>query len=164
MKSSINCLAAVVAIAVSESKKAVASVASAVVGIGLLTAPMESVQANHGQSNVPIVFSVDVDTDAENASWTMSADRWPLGYCRVINPQSVSSPVIYAGGYFQVTLYPIVGRTSDGRTVCLASQWIELWVWMGDDDSQPSAYVYDSDGNFYYVDLYVDGYGPWPSD
>ena len=160
---SIYSLAACVAAVVSESKKAVSAVAAAVVGIGLFLAPMEKAQANHGQSNVPIVFSVDIDTDAESVSWEMSFG-WLNGYCRVVHPQAVSSPVIYAGGYFQVTLYPYLGRTSDGRPVCLASKWIEIWVWMGNDDSETAAYVYDSDGNSYDVDLYVDGYGPWPSD
>ena len=155
-------LAACVAAAVSQSKKTVSAAAAAVVGVGLLCSPIDSVQANHGQSTVPTVLSVDIDTDAESVSWEMSFG-WLNGYCRLVNSQSVSSPVIYAGGYFQVTLYPYLGRTSDGRPVCLASKWIEIWVWMGDDDSEPSAYVYDSEGNFYSVDLYIDDYGPWPT-
>ena len=39
--------------------------------------------------------------------------------------------------------------------------WVEVWVWTGNGgygSSGPSAYVYDSDGNFYYVDLSIDGY------
>ena len=36
--------------------------------------------------------------------------------------------------------------------------WVEVWVWTGTATSSPSAYVYDSDGNFYYVDLSIDGY------
>ena len=42
-------------------KKAVSAVAAAVVGVGLLCLPIESVQANHGQSSVPIVSEVIVD-------------------------------------------------------------------------------------------------------
>lgn len=67
MKNSINCLAAVVAIAVSESKKAVASMASAVVGIGLLTAPIHQTQA---QSSLPVVSEVILsDFDFTSSGW-----------------------------------------------------------------------------------------------
>ena len=54
-------LAAVVAAAVSESKKAVSATAAVVVGIGLFMAPVESAQANHGQSSVPTVNSVSLN-------------------------------------------------------------------------------------------------------
>ena len=36
--------------------------------------------------------------------------------------------------------------------------WVEVWVYTGSATSDPSAYVYDSDGGFYYVDLAIDGY------
>lgn len=36
--------------------------------------------------------------------------------------------------------------------------WVEVWVYTGSSTSSPFAYVYDSDGNFYYVDLAIDGY------
>ena len=63
-------LSAVVAAAVSQSKKAVSPVAAAVVGIGLFLAPMESVQA---QSNPapPTVSSVTLTQDeASDSDWT----------------------------------------------------------------------------------------------
>ena len=67
MKSSINCLAAVVAIAVSESKKAVSATAVAIVGIGLLSAPVEQVQA---QSSLPVVSEVILsDFDFTSSGW-----------------------------------------------------------------------------------------------
>ena len=60
-------LSAVVAAAVSQSKKAVSAVAAAVVGIGLFLAPMESVQAQSGVSTVTQVnlssFSFDSADD-----------------------------------------------------------------------------------------------------
>lgn len=145
---------------ISESKKAVSDAAPVVVGIGLLTAPIDSAQANHG--DIPLVLSVDIYSSSR-VGFSLTHD-WPNGHCGVINPQSSNPPVPYKGGYFQVNLYPFVGLTSDGHPVCSASEWIELWVWLGDDDglvgSNPYAYVYDSKGNFYYVDIYIDGYGP----
>ena len=67
MKSSINCLAAVVAFVVSESKKAVSATAVAIVGIGLLSAPVEQVQA---QSSLPIVSEVILsDFDFTSSGW-----------------------------------------------------------------------------------------------
>ena len=156
---SIYSLAACVAAAVSQSKKAVSAAAAAIVGIGLFLAPMESAQTNHGQSTVPTVLSVDIDsvTGGYSLEW-MNAYLWPNGHCGVINSQSVFPVVLYGGGYLQVNLYPFVGRTSDGRPVCSTSKWIEFWVWLGTYEYGPYAYAYDSDGNFYYVDLYLDGY------
>ena len=67
MKNSINCLAAVVAIAVSESKKAVFATAVAIIGIGLLSAPVEQVQA---QSSLPVVSEVILsDFDFFSSDW-----------------------------------------------------------------------------------------------
>ena len=67
MKSSINCLAAVVAIAVSESKKAISATAVAIVGIGLLSAPVEQVQA---QSSLPVVSEVVLSNfDFSSSNW-----------------------------------------------------------------------------------------------
>ena len=52
------------------------------------------------------------------------------------------------------------------RFVPSSTEWVELWVWMGDDSSEPDAYAYDSRGDSYDVDLYIDDYlisGPsWP--
>ena len=36
--------------------------------------------------------------------------------------------------------------------------WVEVWVYTGSATSDPSAYVYDSDGGSYAVDLAIDGY------
>ena len=67
MKSSMNCLAIVVVIAVSESKKAVSATAVAIVGIGLLSAPVEQVQA---QSSLPVVSEVILsDFDFTSSGW-----------------------------------------------------------------------------------------------
>ena len=59
-----NVLAVCVAAAVSGSKKAVSAAAAAVVGIGLLTAPIDSAQANHGQSSIPVVIDFSVVSNA----------------------------------------------------------------------------------------------------
>ena len=77
---SFNWLVVCVVVAVSESKKAFASVASAVVGIGLLTVPMESVQANHG--DIPLVLSVDIDCYSSPPRFSFSLTHdWPNGHC-----------------------------------------------------------------------------------
>ena len=161
-------LAACVTAAVSQSKKAVSAVAAAVVGIGLFLAPMESAQGQ-GFASVPTIFSVDIDCYSNNfdVSWTVSADLWPNGYRYVI---SRPGNCFYEGGYTVVKLNRLIGILPNGRPVYSLTEWIEIWVWMGvsDDsiDGNPSAWVEDSEGNSYEVDLYIDGYlinGPsWP--
>ena len=162
-----NWLAACVAAAVSESKKAVSAVAAAVVGIGLFLAPMEKAQANHG--DIPVVLSVDVvgcwddDPDDFVVDWVLSGliDNWPAGY--ISQTIHTSNGCLYEGGYTVIKLHRFVRWLSDGRPVVSRSDWIEIWVWMGNDNSEPAAWVEDSEGNSYDVDLYVDGYGPWPT-
>ena len=61
------CWRPVVAAAVSESKKAVSATAVAIVGIGLLSAPVEQVQA---QSSLPVVSEVVLsDFDFSSSDW-----------------------------------------------------------------------------------------------
>ena len=166
-----NWLAACVAASVSQSKKAVSAAAATIVGIGLLTAPIDSAQANHGQSFVPTVFSVDIDCYSDDfvVSWTLSTDRWPDGHFSNV---SYLDGCFYEGGYTIVTLVPAIWNGTSWVPDFDVGQWIQIWVWMevSDDsiDRNPSAYVYDSDSNgvSYDVDLYIDGYlvnGPsWP--
>lgn len=147
-------LATCVAAAVSKSKKTVSAAAAAVVGIGLLTVPMEQAQANHG--DIPLVLSVDIDCYSSPPRFSFSLTHdWPNGHCG-----SVSHPgtCFYEGGYTVLKLNRFIRWLPNGDPDCSTSEWIEIWVWMGDDNSQPSAYIYDSEGNFYYVDLYIDGY------
>ena len=158
-------LAVCVAAAVLELKKAVSAVAAAVVGIGLFTAPMESAQGQ-GFASVPIIFSVDIDCDSDDfvVSWTLSTNRWPDGHFSNV---SYLDGCFYEGGYTIVTLVPAIWNGTRWVPDFDAGQWIQIWVWMGEDDDSidgsHSAYVYDSEGNFYYVDLYIDDYGPWPT-
>ena len=161
-------LAACVAAAISQSKKAVSAAVVTIVWIGLLTAPMESAQANHG--DIPVVLSVgidgcfDDDPGVFDVTWELPglSDNWPAGYI----PQTIASPngCLYEGGYVVVKLYRFIRWLPDNRgAVVSPSDWIEIWVWMGDDDSEPSPWAEDSEGNFYSVDLYIDDYGPWPT-
>ena len=163
-----NWLAACVAAVVSGSKKAVSAAAAAVVGIGLFLAPMESVQANHG--DIPVVLSVSLDNCFTPSpfddvfDWKLSGlfDNWPLGYIAIVKNAPVGC--IYDDEYVVVRLSRNLGWSPQlNRFVPSPTDWVEIWFWLGNDDFEPSAYVYDSEGNSYYVDLYVDGYGPWPT-
>ena len=55
-------------------------------------------------------------------------------------------------GYFDLD------SPSGSRFLDEDSGWIEVWVWTGTATDSPVAYVYDSDGNSYDVDLAIDGY------
>ena len=143
--------------------------AAAVVGIGLFTAPMESVQANHG--DIPVVLSVSLDDcftpldPVFNFKLSGVSDHWPLHYDIFVKNVPPGGICLYDGDYVVVRLRPRIGWSPTlNRFVHSPSEWVEIWLWLGNSGSEPSAYVYDSEGNFYYVDLYVDGYGPWPSD
>ena len=153
-----------------KAKKAVSPVAAAVVGIGLFLAPMESAQANHG--DIPIVLSVSLDGCFTPSpfddvfDWQLSgvSDHWPLGYGQLVKYRPPSGVCLYDGDYVVVRLKRILGWSPQlRRWVTSPSEWVEIWFWFGNDDFEPSAYVEDSEGNSYYVDLYVDGYGPWPT-
>ena len=99
----------------------------------------------------------DDDPTRYDVSWEFS-NVWSNGYfISYYFPESC----LYEGDYVKVTFSPpvMVGMELEPNR----DEWIELWVWIGDDDLGPYAYVYDSDGSFYYVGLYIDGYGPlWP--
>ncbi len=56
-----------------------AVVASAVVGIGLFMAPVESAQANHGQSSVPTVNSVSLNGVLDDTPQQFDFD-WDLSF------------------------------------------------------------------------------------
>ena len=141
--------------------------AAAVVGIGLFLAPMESAQANHG--DIPVVLSVILDncfTPLQPVfDWKLSGlfDNWPLGYIALVKNIPPSGFCIYDDEYVVVRLKRVLGWSPTlQRHVTSPSEWVEIWFWLGNDDFEPSAWVEDSEGNYYYVDLYVDGYGPWP--
>ena len=158
-----NWLAACVAAVVSESKKAVSATAAAVVGVGLLCSPIESAQAQ----SVPSILSAEIngcfddDPTSYELGWEFSSlSVWSDG---VFIRRYIPNSCLYEGDYVYLKFSRAVWSSSLNRFVPSPSEWVELWIWMGNDDSEPSAYVYDSDGSFYYVDLYVDGYGPWPT-
>ena len=188
-----NWLTVCVAAVVSESKKAVSAVAAAVVGVGLLCSPIESVQAQSSGfsgSGMWTVTQVDLDSfsfvSAGELNMTLSFSygaqivpkfywsgiyRNLLGgwywlsvgvddhlYTSVVPGQN--TPYYYPGSrsdYYVCRLGPIDWDAS-GLPIDEDEGWIEVWVYTGSATSDPSAYVYDSDGNFYYVDLAIDGY------
>ena len=162
-----NWLMVCVAAVVSGSKKAVSATAAAVVGVGLLCSPIESVQANHG--DIPVVSSVSLDgcftpfPFDDVFDWKLSGlfDNWPLGYGAFV--KNAPTVCIYGDDYVVVRLRRALGWSPTlNRVVYSSSEWVEIWLWLGNDDWEPSAFVYDSEGNFYHVGLYVDDY-PWPT-
>ena len=169
-----NWLAICVAAVVSESKKAVSAVAAAVVGVGLLCSPIESAQANHGQSTIPVVTEFCVISNAASdyeltrgytaclpvwdvSSLLASGQDWVLGSGRPVvsfgtytvdggggsgyylfRPHQFNDAVqllpIYDGRWLVVTFYVSVSRNSRATI---------------------SAWVTDSEGNWYTIDAWV---------
>ena len=164
-----NVLAVCVAAVVSDFKKAVSAAAAAVVGVGLLCSPIESVQANHG--DIPVVLSVSLDNcffptpfDPPVFDWKLSgvSDHWPLGALPIVKNVPLAGICLYDDDYVVVRLSRNLGWIPQlNGYLPSSSEWGEIWLWLGNDEFEPSAYVHDSEGNFYYVDLYVDGFGPW---
>ena len=151
-----------------KAKKAVSAVAAAVVGIGLFLAPIDSAQANHG--DIPVVLSVSLDDCftpfQPTFNWKLSgvSDHWPLGYVTIAKNIPPSGFCLYDDDYVVVRLSRNLGWSPQLNSfVPSPSEWVEIWFWLGNDDFEPSAWVEDSEGNYYYVDLYVDDYGPWPT-
>ena len=189
-------LAACVAAAVSQSKKAVSAAAAVVVGIGLLTAPIDSAHGQFSGSGLTTVSQVNLSDFSFG-----SADGLVMSL--YLNYGTVAFHTFYWSGIYgnagdwtwisvdgddqdfstyrasfaaQQDYYYYPGNRSD-YYVCRFglpdfdaptrsgdfpidedSGWVEVWVWTGTATYSPSAYVYDSDGNFYYVDLAIDGY------
>ena len=159
-----NWLTVCVAAAVSESKKAV-SAAAAVVGIGLFLAPMDQAQGQHFDGDlggVPVVKWVDIsgcfddDPSSYSISWDVNiSDYWSDG---VFIRRYFPSSCLYEGDYVYVKFSRAVWSSSLNRFVPSSSEWVELWVWMGSDDLEPYAYVYDSEGGRYETCFYIDEY------
>ena len=61
-------------------------------------------------------------------------------------------------GDYYVCRFGYLDTDSDDLLIDEDEGWVEVWVYTGSATSDPSAYVYDSDGGFYYVDLAIDGY------
>ena len=160
--------------------------AAAVVGVGLLCLPIESVQ---GQS-VSTVTQVDLDSFSfisagelrmslsvsgsfsriplffwsgiygvfEDWSWvSVTGSSEDIRKNRLALGTAQLQPYYYPGnrGDYYVCRF---GYFDEGFSIDEDSGWVEVWVCTGSANSSPSAYVYDSDGNFYYVDLAIDGY------
>ena len=143
-------LAAVVAAAVSQSKKAVSPVAAAVVGVGLLCSPIESVQ---GQSSpyysCPEVTDVVVTT-AEASDYELR-HRFFISF-DIDTTGSGWNDFRYTlydrgGGYFTYWIRPVDPPPG-------ADDWVllHLHVVRGPNASV-SAWVEDGDGNSYSLDV-----------
>ena len=61
-------------------------------------------------------------------------------------------------GDYYICRFGYLDPDADGLSIDEDLAWVEVWVWTGTATDSPSAYVYDSDGGFYYVDLAIDGY------
>ena len=134
----------------------------AIVGAGLLAAPLEQAEAQGPSGSLPTAKFVDVtgcfddDPTSFNFTWEITTDYWPLG---AYPSWSISSRCLYQGGYVVITLNRLIGWSSRlQRWIYSTSDWVEIWVWMGDDDLDPYAWAEDSEGYRYDVDLYFDGY------
>ena len=156
-------LAACVAAAVSQSKKAVSAVAAAVVGIGLLTAPIDSA---HGQTGTPevtdfcIVLNEASDyelrygwvTCVPQLSTLGSPVEWILGQVYARHREDVSSDGSTAYGYY--LFYPRDFNTQeiirDGRFIL-----VSYYITGGSSSLFPMAWAWveDSDGNEYTIDV-----------
>ena len=163
-----NWLAVCVAAVVSESKKAVSATAAAVVGVGLLCSPIESVQGQSSKEPATVNFvnlqfvddyyyfggtleSVDVDI-TDFGSW--------------LDATKVQYSIYVESGYAVVTFNPVWPKLNISPLVHEERDdgWVEILVWLGDYFDFPSgspgtwdAYVYDSTGACYEVDLFVEG-------
>ena len=167
----------------SKIKETAASVAAAFVGIGLFTAPIDSVQANHRNKATPATVSyvdlVGFLNPAQQPSVTIDFPNSEFGDwwgAKIDVTSEVSTTGLYQGGYviiFHDPCYPTPFAAS-GPLFEDGDGWVEVWIWMGGPGDPPVAWVHDStnsdqrggSGIPYQVDLYVDGFfvsGPsWP--
>ena len=168
-------LAACVAAAVSQSKKAVSAAAAVVIGIGLLTAPIDSA---HGQvlshsivTGVTLTF--DAPSDMTSGITDISVDfavfDTSFYYDILLTPPF--TPHFWGFGDFGSSAYqtasvsysspqfpsPSGGYYSFGflRVRALGDS-ISLIMWIHPDSGEVSAWVTDSDGSFYYVDVTIE--------
>ena len=98
-----------------------------------------------------------------DSGWTWKSidgglENFLAGYVSVL-PFQVT-PYYYPGSRsdYYVCRFGPVGPVGSGLSIDESAGWVEVWVWTGTATHSPSAYVYDSDGNSYDVDLAIDGY------
>lgn len=112
-KSPINYLADVIVVAVSEFEKAVFSVIASVVGIGLLTTPVNQTQSQHFDRDlgvVPVAKWADISDCFDNnptkydVSWELSSGWRNAYFISYYFPESC----FYERDYVKVKFYPAV--------------------------------------------------------
>ena len=146
-------LAACVAAAVSQSKKAVSAAAAVVVGIGLLTAPIDSAQAQTGIPEVThLIFLTDEASDYElsqgwDAVWANIdvSGAYRKWYHTNQDPSSdPGNPSSYEG-YFKVRITPEDDEDS--------GDFIDVYFYVDRSGGgvSISVWVEDSEGNEYTV-------------
>ena len=79
----------------------------------------------------------------------------------VVSPgfSQTQTPYFYPGNrgdYYVCRFGPVDSFSTDpGIFIDEDEGWIEIWVWTGTATDSPSAFVYDSEGNFYYPILTI---------
>ena len=168
------------AAAVSESKKAVSAVVAAVVGIGLFLAPMEKAQANHGQSGIPVVTELCIISNAASdyelsrgylvclpsfdlSSLLASGQEWLDG--SGLAAVQVGTSTVNGGGGSGYFLFRPRDRDDDNKVI-YDGRWLMVTFYVSvsrNSRATISAWVTDSDGNWYSIDAWVsyDGWRGW---
>ena len=158
-----------------------ASAAAVLVGIGLLASPMEQAEADvpisgsgaqwatpkYCWSGVFYDFGREFD-GLDPWKWENAEDySFNLGFSLGLHSDDPWKPEInryyHPAGLWEYYICKIVAKKPGTTEMDKSFGWVDVWFFTGGIGSDgeifpPSAYVYDSDGNYYYVDLAIDGY------